>query len=51
MENKPASLVVVPLERHLAGFPNVGVADRLQGSGNSKASSLQRFDRFLMVGR
>ena len=28
MENRPASLLVVPLEEHLAGFPHLGVVDR-----------------------
>ena len=27
VENKPASLLVVPLERHLAGFPHVDVVE------------------------
>ena len=28
MENKPASSLVVPLERHLTGLPHLGVVDR-----------------------
>ena len=28
VENKPASLLVVPLGKHLAGFPHLGVVDR-----------------------
>ena len=48
MENKLAKLlIVVPLERHLTGFPHLDVVDRM--GGNSKASSLWRFDRFLVI--
>ena len=28
MENKPASLLVVPLEKALSGIPHLGVVDR-----------------------
>ena len=28
MENKPASLIVVPLRKALGGIPNLGVVDR-----------------------
>ena len=28
VNNKPASLLVLPLEMHLAGYPHLGVVDR-----------------------
>ena len=29
MENKPASLLVAPLEMHFVGFPHLGLRDEL----------------------
>ena len=49
MENKPASLFVVPLGKalSLAGFPHLGVVDRWPAT---VSELLQRFDRFLVIG-
>ena len=38
-KNKPASLLVVPWKRHLAGFPHLGEVDKRRVAGNSYASS------------
>ena len=47
MENKPASLLVVPLwEGHLAGFPHLGVVDRwLATPKRARYSALNGFSR------
>ena len=36
MENKPASLLVVPLEKHLAGFKYLGVVDQARREGGAE---------------
>ena len=44
VKNKPASLLMVPLERHLAGFPHFGVVDRwLATSKQARYSALIAF--------
>ena len=47
VENKLASLLAVPLEKTLIGFPHFS-GRQVVGSLTS-ASSLQRFDRFLVM--
>ena len=46
--NKLTRLLVVPLGKALSGMP---LSCGRQVAGNSKASSLQRFDHFLVIGR
>ena len=48
VENKQASLLVVPLGKALSGI--LSSWSGRQKAGNSYSSSLQRFDRFLEVG-
>ena len=48
MEHKSASLLVVPLGKALSGIPRSWGGREM--AGNSEASSLQRFDRFHVIG-
>ena len=47
MENKPASLRAVPLGKALSGIPPFWCGRQM--ADNSSASSLYRFDRFLVI--
>ena len=48
MENKQASSLVVLLGKALSGIPPSQCGEQM--AGNSQASSLCRFDRFLVLG-
>ena len=43
VENKPASFLVVPWERHLTEFPHLSVVDRWPATPKRARTELRRF--------